>query len=85
MKKTNAVLAAIVAFLAGQSVVMAQVFEKVEGGAKQEVPAVPFVAIAYGIIWILVVSYVVYVGKSVGRVEKEIGELERKVGGAPRE
>jgi CcmD family protein len=86
MTKTRwlAVISAILTFVWGPTVALAQVFEKVEGGAKQEVPAVPFVSIAYGIIWILVLSYVVVVAKGVGRVNKEIDDLERKLGGAPR-
>jgi len=80
----SAVVLAILTFVGGPAIALAQVFEKVEGAAKQDVPAVPFVAIAYGIIWILVLSYVVFVAKGVARVDKELGELERKLGGAPR-
>ena len=33
---------------------LAQEFEKVEGRPREEIPAVPFVAVAYGIIWLAI-------------------------------
>jgi CcmD family protein len=58
---------------------LAQQFEKVEGAAKQEVPAVPFVAIAYGFIWVAILVYLVSVARGLGRVRNELGELRRKL------
>jgi CcmD family protein len=58
---------------------LAQEFQKVEGAAKQEVPAGPFVGIAYGFIWVAVLVYVFFVARAIARVQGEIGELRRKV------
>ena len=63
------------------AVALAQEFQKVEGGPKQEVPAVPFVAVAYGFIWIAVLIYVLFVARALGRVRGEVEELRRKVQG----
>jgi CcmD family protein len=67
------------AALAWPAVALAQEFQKVEGAPKQEVPAVPFVGIAYGFIWIAVLVYVFFVARGVGRVRREIAELRRKL------
>lgn len=78
-------LAALLGGLLGPGgVALAQEFQKVEGPPRQEVPAVPFVAIAYGIIWVAILAYVVLVARGVARVNREISELERKLGGGTR-
>jgi CcmD family protein len=61
---------------------LAQEFQKVEGKLHDEVPAGPFVGIAYGFIWVALLGYVVYVARGVGRVRGEIEELRRKVDAA---
>ena len=67
------------AALAWPALALAQEFQKVEGAPKQEVPAVPFVGIAYGFIWVAVLVYVFFVARGVGRVRREISELRRKL------
>ena len=67
------------AVLAWPALALAQEFQKVEGGPRQEVPAGPFVGIAYGFIWIAVLVYVFFLARSVGRVRREIAELRRKL------
>ena len=57
-----------------------QTFVKVEGAPRQEIPSVPFVAAAYGFIWIAVLVYVVSVARGLGRVRGEIDDLRRKLG-----
>ena len=47
---------------------LAQEFVKVEGKLADNVPAVPFVGIAYGVIWLAVLVYVVSVARGLGRV-----------------
>ncbi len=42
----------------------------------------PFVGIAYGVIWLAVLVYVVSVARGLGRVNDEIAELRRKLDGA---
>jgi CcmD family protein len=63
------------------AVALAQEFQKVEGAPQQEVPAVPFVAVAYGFIWIAVLIYVLFVARALGRVRGEIADLRRKIEG----
>jgi CcmD family protein len=60
-------------------VAVAQQFEKVENIPKQEIPAGRFVSIAYGIIWLAILTYVVFVAAGVRRVNQEIADLKRKV------
>ena len=70
-------LLALVAF--GSATALAQEFEKVTGPLRQEIPAVPFVAAAYGIIWLAILTYVVLVASGVKRVNQEIADLKRRV------
>jgi CcmD family protein len=60
---------------------MAQQYQKVEGPIADNIPAVPFVGIAYGVIWAAVLVYVLVVGRGLGRVNQELGELRRKLDG----
>jgi CcmD family protein len=73
--------ATLLTLLAGPAVVLAQVFEKVEGAQREEIPAVPFVGLAYGFIWIAILAYVFVVARGVAKVDAEIDELRRKLGG----
>ena len=59
----------------------AQEFEKVENIPTQEIPAGRFVSIAYGIIWLAVLAYVVMVAAGLKRVNQEIADLKRKLDG----
>jgi CcmD family protein len=79
----RAALAAIVlaALLQTSGAALAQQFEKVENIPKQEIPAGRFVGIAYGIIWLAVLTYVLFVAGGLKRVNQEIADLKRKVGG----
>ena len=63
---------------------LAQVYEKVEGIPKQEIPAGRFVSAAYGFIWIAVLVYVVFVARGIARVNRELADLRRKLDGGPR-
>ena len=71
------VAAAVLAIWSGTA--LAQQFEKVENIPKQEIPAGRFVSIAYGIIWLAILAYVVIVAAGVKRVNQEIADLKRKV------
>ena len=68
--------------LAAPALALAQEFQKVEGKIADNVPAVPFVGIAYGVIWLAVLVYVLVVGRGLGRVNAELAELRRKLDGA---
>ena len=76
----NSIAAALLA--AAPARALAQEFVKVEGKLADNVPAVPFVGIAYGVIWLAVLVYVVSVARGLGRVNAEIAELRRKIDGA---
>jgi len=59
---------------------VAQEFQKVSGPLREELPATPFVAAAYGFIWIALLAYVVWLALGVGRVRKDLAELSAKIG-----
>jgi len=82
-KRMSTLLVAAIALAATPAVALAQQFEKVENLPRQEVPAGKFVAIAYGIIWLAVLTYVVVVASGVKRVNQEIADLNRKLGRKP--
>lgn len=77
-----ATLGAALSAVLPAAVAIAQEFRKVEGSPAQEVPAVPFVATAYGFIWIAILTYVFVVARAVTRVRGELDDLRRKVGAA---
>jgi CcmD family protein len=77
-------LAAVV--LAVPAAALAQEFQKVDETKKlaDNVPAVPFVGIAYGVIWLAVLIYVVSVARGLARVNNDLDELRKKLDGAAR-
>jgi CcmD family protein len=84
MKKLSRLLkivstAAVV--LAAPAAALAQEFQKVDETKKlaDNVPAVPFVGIAYGVIWAAVLVYVLAIARGLGRVNGELDELKRKL------
>ena len=78
----TAVALAVAVVLAAPALALAQEFEKVgEGKIADNVPAVPFVGIAYGVIWLAVMIYVISVARGLGRVNDELDQLRRKVDG----
>ena len=74
----RAALAAVV-MAVSSGAALAQQFEKIENIPKQEIPAGRFVGIAYGIIWLAVLTYVLFVAGGLKRVSQEIADLKRKV------
>jgi CcmD family protein len=79
MRRALATLAALAAVTLAPALAFAQEYVKVEGKAGEDVPAGPFVGIAYGFIWIAILAYVVFVARGVGRVRGDIEELRRKL------
>jgi CcmD family protein len=77
-----ALLVAFCALAASPATAIAQEFQKVEGKLVDDVPAVPFVGIAYGFIWLAVLVYVVVIARGLGRVKTEIDDLRRKLDAA---
>ena len=74
----NVALAAVV-LAAWSGTALAQQFEKIENIPKQEIPAGRFVSIAYGIIWLAILTYVMFVAAGVRRVNQELADLKRKI------
>jgi CcmD family protein len=70
--------------LAAPAAALAQEFQKVDETKKlaDNVPAVPFVGIAYGVIWLAVLIYVISVGRGLARVNSDLDELRKKLDGA---
>jgi hypothetical protein len=58
---------------------VAQDFQKVNGPLREELPATPFVAAAYGFIWIALLAYVAWLARGVGRVRKDLAELRGRI------
>ena len=78
-KRIRIAAVAAVALVAWTGTALAQEFEKVENIPRQEIPAGRFVSIAYGIIWLAVLTYVFFVAGGLKRVNQEIADLKRKV------
>jgi CcmD family protein len=82
LRALEATVVLAVAVLAAPTLAFAQEFRKVEGAVRDDVPAGPFVGLAYGFIWVALLAYVVFVARGVSRVRGEIEDLRRKVDAA---
>ena len=82
MNRIKLTLATALAWAAVPALALAQPWEKVQGKVADEVPAGPFVAIAYGFIWIAILGYVLFVARGLSRVRGELEDLRRKIDGA---
>jgi len=80
-RKLRALLASVSALVtwALAHPAVAQTFEKIEGKTTEDVPAVPFVGLAYGFIWIAVLAYVVSLARNLSKTRAELDELRQKV------
>jgi len=78
------ILSMAVVVMAAPAAALAQEFQKVDETKKlaDNVPAVPFVGIAYGVIWLAVLIYVVSVARGLARVNSEMDELRKKLDAA---
>jgi CcmD family protein len=65
--------------LLAPALAVAQEFQKVTGPLREELPATPFVAAAYGFIWIALLAYVVWLARGLGRVRKDLAELRGRI------
>ena len=79
-RRIRIALFAAMALVAWTGTALAQEFEKVENIPRQEIPAGRFVSIAYGIIWLAVLTYVLFVAGGLKRVNQEIADLKRRIG-----
>jgi hypothetical protein len=69
----------LAALVLAPAMAVAQEFQKVSGPLREELPATPFVAAAYGFIWIALLAYVVWLARGVGAVRKDLAELSAKI------
>jgi CcmD family protein len=82
--KLLGLIAAAVATAA--SVVHAQVPQVPEGFTvggnivHENLPATPFVFIAYGIVWVVLLFYVFTIWRRVGRVDQELARVNQRLG-----
>ena len=74
-----AAVAALAVVVLTPALAFAQEFVKVDGKVGEEVPAGPFVGIAYGFLWIAILASDVFVAHGVARVRGEVDELRRKL------
>lgn len=72
----------VVLFALSPGAALAQDFQKVEGALRPELPSVPFVAAAYGFIWIAILVYVLSVARGLSKVRQDLADLRRKIDGA---
>jgi CcmD family protein len=79
-KRASVLAAGALAWLVlAPSLAVAQEFQKVTGPLREELPATPFVAAAYGFIWIALLAYVVWLARGIGRVRKDLAELRARI------
>lgn len=74
--------AALLAGLLGPfalAVAQAQEFVKVEDGAREQLPATPFVGAAYGFIWLALLLYVLVVARGLAGVQRDLHDLRRRL------
>lgn len=79
---SNRWLAALLTIAAGLSIsfaAIAQEFEKVPDGSREQIPATPFVGVAYGFIWIALLVYLLSIARGLSRVRKDLGDLRRRL------
>lgn len=58
----------------------AQSFQAVEGAVKEDVPGGPLLVIAYGVIWALVLLYVIRLVRLQQRAQSDVQRLEQVLG-----
>ena len=79
LKSLAAFVAAFTAALVLPALALAQKYEPIEGRVREGIPAAPFLASAYGFIWLAVVVYVVIVARRLTRVQSDMDELRRRL------
>jgi CcmD family protein len=61
---------------------LAQEFVKVDDAAREQLPATPFVGVAYGFIWVAILGYLFVVARGLNRLQGELRDLRRRIDGA---
>jgi CcmD family protein len=81
--KISTLCQVLVAALVGAAPARAQDFVKVADDAREQLPATPFVGVAYGFIWVAILVYVFGVARRLGRVQGELEDLRRRLDRGP--
>jgi len=79
MTKLRSVLIAVIAFVTAPAIALGQEFEKVKDMPTQNIPAGKFVVIAYSIIWLAILVYVLIMASGIRRVNAQLDDLKRKL------
>ena len=79
-KRARIFVIAVMAFVMSPAISFAQEFEKVKDMPTQNVPAGKFVVIAYSIIWLAILVYVLILASGIRRVNDQLADLKRKLG-----
>ena len=79
MTNIRRALIAVIAFVMSPAVAFAQEFEKVKDMPTQNIPAGKFVVIAYSIIWLAILVYVLIMASGIRRVNAQLDDLKRKL------
>ena len=79
MTKLRSVLIAVIAFVTAPAIALGQEFEKVKDMPTQNIPAGKFVVIAYSIIWLAILVYVLVMASGIRRVNAQLDDLKRKL------
>ena len=79
MTKLRSVLIAVIAFCTAPAIAFAQEFEKVKDIPTQNIPAGKFVVIAYSIIWLAILVYVLIMASGIRWVNAQLDDLKRKL------
>jgi CcmD family protein len=58
---------------------VAQDFVKVDDAGREQLPATPFVGVAYGFIWVAVLIYIFSIARRLGRLQGELADLRRRI------
>jgi CcmD family protein len=58
---------------------VAQDFVKVDDAGREQLPATPFVGVAYGFIWVAVLVYLFSIARRLGRLQGELADLRRRI------
>jgi hypothetical protein len=66
-------------YLADTAPAVAQEFAKVDDAAREQLPATPYVGLAYGFIWIALLVYMFVVARRLGRVQGDLQDLRRRL------
>jgi CcmD family protein len=78
-RRVLAVTAFALATAAAAHAAVAQDFIKVDDAAREQLPATPFIGVAYGFIWIALLGYLFIVARGLGKVRDELRSLRERL------